>query len=284
MLSFALLALLALVALASRGEQPLLGRDGAAREPSTTFFDYLFSVSLAVAVVGFALALWALLTGKGGERQEQRKNVKLLGTVFICAIFIGIALGVRFADLNLERAGNGGSIRNPNTSTESVEPRSPAPSRAPEFRWLPAILVFGAALAGAAVLIAATRRRRQPGLPTTDRRFVDELAALLDDTLDDLRAEPDPRRAVIAAYARTERALAAYAFARRPFEAPLEYLDRIAAPLHERLPSARRLVFELTHLYERAKFSSHAVDAEMKDDAIRTLATLRDELRGAEAA
>jgi hypothetical protein len=89
---------------------------------------------------------------------------------------------------------------------------------------------------------------------------------------------------VIAAYARTEQALAGYGFPRRPFEAPLEYLDRIAAPLQERQPSARRLVFELTHLFERAKFSAHAVDAEMKHDAIRTLAALRDELREPEAA
>ena len=116
-------------------------------------------------------------------------------------------------------------------------------------------------------------RRRTPEL-LTDAELSDELAALLDDTLDDLRAEPDPRRAVIAAYARTERALGAYGFPRRSFEAPLEYLDRIAAPLHEVQPSARRLVFELTHLFERAKFSSHAIDAEMKDDAIATLGGL----------
>jgi hypothetical protein len=106
-------------------------------------------------------------------------------------------------------------------------------------------------------------------------------AALLDETLDDLRAEPDPRRAVIAAYARMERALAAYGFARRAFEAPLEYLDRISSPLHERLPPARRLVFELTHLYERAKFSLHEIDVAMKHDAITRLEFLRDELREA---
>jgi hypothetical protein len=35
-------------------------------------------------------------------------------------------------------------------------------------------------------------------------KLVAELAALLDDTLDDLRAEPDPRRAIVAAYAHME--------------------------------------------------------------------------------
>ena len=57
------------------------------------------------------------------------------------------------------------------------------------------------------------------------------LADVLDETLDDLRAETDPRRAVIAAYARMERALAAYGLPRSPAEAPDEYLQRIFADL-----------------------------------------------------
>ena len=57
------------------------------------------------------------------------------------------------------------------------------------------------------------------------------LADVLEETLDDLRAEQDPRRAVIAAYARMERALAAYGLPRNPSEAPDEYLQRIFADL-----------------------------------------------------
>jgi hypothetical protein len=37
-------------------------------------------------------------------------------------------------------------------------------------------------------------------------------------------------------------------------------------------------VRRLTLLFERAKFSSHEVDATMKEDAIATLASLRAEL------
>ena len=69
-------------------------------------------------------------------------------------------------------------------------------------------------------------------------RFCPALADVLDETLDDLRAETDPRRAVIAAYARMERALAAYGLPRRPSEAPDEYLQRIFADL-EVEPSLR---------------------------------------------
>ena len=56
-------------------------------------------------------------------------------------------------------------------------------------------------------------------------------AAAVDESLDDLRAEPDPRRAVIAAYARLERVLAAHGLPRKPAEAPLEYLGRMLAEL-----------------------------------------------------
>ena len=45
------------------------------------------------------------------------------------------------------------------------------------------------------------------------------------------------------------------------------------------MPAAQLLAGELTRLYERAKFSPHAIDADMKADAIEALETLRDELR-----
>ena len=106
-----------------------------------------------------------------------------------------------------------------------------------------------------------------------------ELAAALDESLDDLRAEPDPRRAVIAAYARLERVLAAHRLPRRPAEAPLEYLGRMLAALSVSPQAARRL----TDLFERAKFSQHAVGPDMKEEAISALETVRDDLLAARA-
>ena len=49
-----------------------------------------------------------------------------------------------------------------------------------------------------------------------DAALAEALEDVLDESLDDLRAEPDPRRAVIAAYARLERVLAAHGLPRRP--------------------------------------------------------------------
>ena len=105
----------------------------------------------------------------------------------------------------------------------------------------------------------------------------ERLAAVLDETLDDLRAEQDARRAVIAAYARMERVLAAHGVPRRPSEAPLEYLARALRDLD--VPASAAL--DLTELFERAKFSPHPIDAAMKDEAIGALATVRDDLRAA---
>ena len=61
----------------------------------------------------------------------------------------------------------------------------------------------------------AQRRRRALGGDDTGL-LAEALADVLEETLDDLRAERDPRRAVIAAYARLERTLAAFGLPRRP--------------------------------------------------------------------
>jgi hypothetical protein len=196
--------------------------------------------------------------------------------VFLVAVLVALVIAARQMDLDPRPLGSDESARGRPTSTAMEA--GPQRARPPEFRWAPLLLLGATGLATVAVLAARRRARLRRQAPTSDLELADELALLLDETLDDLRAEPDPRRAVIAAYARTERALAANGLPRRTFEAPLEYLDRIATPLHDRVPSALRLVFELTHLYERAKFSPHAIDAEMKADAIATLETLRGEL------
>ena len=102
---------------------------------------------------------------------------------------------------------------------------------------------------------------------------------MLADTLDDLRQERDPRKAVISAYARMERTFAAYRVPRDPAEAPLEYMARAL----DRLSVSGAAVRRLTLLFERAKFSPHVVDRGMKDEAIETLAALRSELEANDA-
>ena len=85
---------------------------------------------------------------------------------------------------------------------------------------------------------------------------------------------PDPREAVIACYARMERALAEAGSARRADEAPLELLARVLAEQYVPEGDVRRL----TELFEEARFSSHPVTDEMRAAARRSLANVADAL------
>jgi hypothetical protein len=89
--------------------------------------------------------------------------------------------------------------------------------------------------------------------------------------LDALRREPDPRRAIIAAYAAMERSLSNAGLGRHPWEAPIEYLRRVLAGAL----GDPKDVQTMTHLFEVAKFSLHEVHESMRSDAIEALERIR---------
>jgi hypothetical protein len=143
------------------------------------------------------------------------------------------------------------------------------------FRWEELVAVLGL-LIGLAVLAAATRSRLGQG---AERRPAPELlAAALDESLDDLRADPDLRGAIIAAYARMETALAAAGLPRDPAEAPLEYVERTLLTLDTSAEAVRTL----TDLFVWARFSQHEPEPSMRDEAVDALVAVRDELRASE--
>jgi hypothetical protein len=123
----------------------------------------------------------------------------------------------------------------------------------------------------AAPVAAPRRLAPKPEPEEMVRRFY----SLIDDTLDDLRAEPDPRRAVIAAYARMEGGLGALGIERELSETPFEYLARVL----ERLSVSDAAARQLTELFERAKFGAGPVDVTMKEQAVTALETIREEAK-----
>jgi hypothetical protein len=126
-------------------------------------------------------------------------------------------------------------------------------------------------LAGVAI-VRARQRGREPG--SEPRATVAEGAR---DAAAAAAIPADPRAAVLAAYARMEAALATVGLARRPSDAPREYLARLEAGLGGgRAPAAR-----LTELFERARFSPHPVGEDLRHEAIGALETLRAELEAA---
>jgi hypothetical protein len=140
--------------------------------------------------------------------------------------------------------------------------------------WLWASVGSALALLGVGGVSHLVRSRRRP--PADDEDEVARVVSVVvDDSIDDLLHEHDARRAVIACYARMERTLARLDLRREPFEAPLEYLERVLIRLRASARSAQRL----THLFEEAKFSHHVVDEHMRRDAIAALSSLRQELQ-----
>jgi hypothetical protein len=133
--------------------------------------------------------------------------------------------------------------------------------------------IAGLAAAAGLALLATQFTGRQRAVPDGDAQ-TGHLLALLDDSLEDLRRDPDPRRAVIATYARMERGLAARGVSRDPADTPLEYLSRILAAHRVSEPAASRL----TELFEQAKFSNHVIDEEIRWEAIAALEAVKAEL------
>jgi hypothetical protein len=138
------------------------------------------------------------------------------------------------------------------------------------------VLVLGSLLLGIVVTTAGAVAYGRSNREALDEeaQLARALGEVLSDSLEDLRAERDPRKAVIRAYARMEQTFAAYGVPREEHETPLEYVARVLDSLRVSSFAVRRLV----QLFERAKFSPHTIETSMKDDAIEALAGLRSEL------
>jgi len=272
----AVIVLVAVVAVASGGSTPR-GAVGAHR-PSEGFLDAvvsLFVVGMAIATV--LVAVMVSFFGRyqpDGSPRKRKSTVQSLVTFLVAMALLTIvvrslagSVGPRLRPPAPQGAAGGGDSS-----------ASPA-GYEPDFTVWPVVAV--AALAGIAAvawwLAARGRRQSREPLGTTP---AEALADVLAETLDDLRAERDPRRAVIAAYARMERALAASGLPREPSEAPEEYLRRILSDLAVTGRAAARL----TSLFAWARFSGHDVRPEMKNEAIETLEQVQHELAAADAA
>src|SRR5262249_8137833 len=92
------------------------------------------------------------------------------------------------------------------------------------------IVTFGAvvviALAGAAGVAGGRRPRAFDDDDADDNRQLLRARTVFDASLADLEAEPDPRAAIIGAYARLLDGFDECGLGRRPSEAPLEHMGR----------------------------------------------------------
>lgn len=270
----ALTALLAAVAVASRAHRPGGGSGGGSADTGRVVFEYAASVMFVLFPLGALFVLWVLSMGRRQKLIEDtglRRNVVTVLTIGV--LILPATLLVR----HYIKYNGGGAAKPPaapGTLTDGRDGRA-AQNKQPEFQWLPALivgsLIFGVAGAGA---IAVVLKRQRGADWDREAELMHALDEVLGDTLEDLRAERDPRKAVIGAYARMEKLFAAHQVPREEAETPQQYVERVLARLQVSSFAVRRL----TELYERARFSPHTVDAGMKDDAIAALEGLRAEL------
>ena len=93
------------------------------------------------------------------------------------------------------------------------------------------------------------------------------LVEAVEESLGDLRTEPDARRAIIRSYARFERAAAATGLRRRPWQTPMEFMHEALSEL----PAPRASIRALTALFELARFSDRTLGAGDRDRALDAL-------------
>jgi hypothetical protein len=273
-LALVVTALLAVVALAAHG-RPLGAGAAHGNGLPFSFWDYVYTslVILAVPLLVGVLAAVVFLRGKGARRPSFGR--RLISMLALYALLLVLVFALRHAHVHLHR-----QTQPPATVGRVKPPQSGRPSAGTHtlrFRWDELAIVLGLLLVLATgAILAARRARPDPAKPL--ELAPEALAAALDESLDDLRADPDLRRAIVAAYARMETALAAAGLPRRPAEAPLEYLERALLALDTSAEAVRRL----TDLFEWARFSQHEPEPSMRDDAVEALVAVRDELRASE--
>lgn len=268
------LALVAIVAVAATGSTS--SGSGTSAPPADTLLDTIFSLLLLFSVAWVAIAVFSLARWREHEWTAPRRRNDIRAIAMLLAFGFALALYVRERGWHLTfdprqtplDRGEGGAAP-PGFDA------GPDPGYQFQFAWLPVVAVLVLAAIGVAALVLSSRRGKPP---SPNAELAAELALTLDLTLDDLRAEADPRRAVIAAYARMERALGASGIPRRASEAPLEYMHRALRQLR----AGARPVRRLTGLFAVAKFSQHPVDSEMKQDAISALEEVGRDLAAAD--
>ena len=248
---------LVVVAMAARSYQPFGGEGGGRRAPSTTFLDGAFTVIFVLGGLAALVAVWAWFHALRSRPQGRRNRAsvclprrRLPGDHPDCGDRrpghpserrLAWATGEPRISCFLgrwSRSSRGRNSRKSEIQSSSGRLQSGWPSSSRLRSWPPSSI---------------DRRRDRRGRRTPEQ--LEELGRALDEAIDDLRRDPDPRRAVIAAYARMEQALTSYGFPRRPSEAPYEYLRRVGRELEAEEPVAA-----LTELFEVAKFSEHSVD------------------------
>ena len=276
LVAFGLLALLGVVAFASRS-----GFSGSSNaKPTPGYVSYAFSAFLIVFVLMIPIAAYTfIMTAREGHVGRKSFKSRVIQNFATAVIFGAIAVVVIY--LKRHHATlfhvNGKALKNISAHTSSGHSGKPGAFQ-PTFEWPVLVVSFAVLAVGGAYAYRAHRARKRRTAVPLEPSVAEDFATTIGDAITELEAEPDARRAVIAAYARMEGVLGRHGLRRKPSDTPVEYLGRVLGGLTSRSDSVGRL----THLFEEAKFSRHEIDDEMKRDAIDALRAIRTDLQEAD--
>jgi hypothetical protein len=229
----------------------------------------------ALGVVGLAAAALAVVvlvlvfTGERNRRPQFGRPPNFLRNLLAMVLLAALAVAV----IPLRRAAEP-ATREP----EAAPPATASTGDSSDDGGVPWPVLALAGVVVSALGWAAWTARRRRAVPSADVAEGDTqrqaAGRAFDASLADLEAEPDPRRAIIAAYARLLDGLAACGLGRRQAEAPEEHLRRALLALRVRAEPMRVLV----ELFGEARFSEHEVTAGDKAVAIDAFRSARDDL------
>lgn len=279
-------ALLAVTAVASRSP---LSSEGQAVAPvgggrsqinAPPWALVLVAGGAGLALLGvIALIRWELPRRHPRDEPPPRRVFAFPLAARIMALLIPLLLGAVLVVAAIEGSRARTPLRPPSgkllpRTGKAPKPRQPSSYNPPTWI-LPAVV--GVVLGGGGAVLLVVALRRRVGEPVELRPVFGVEAALgeaVEESLEGLRSEPDPRRAVIAAYRRMEATLARAGLPRRAWEAPREYAGRV----ENHLELSAGPLETLTALFERARFGVGRVDESLRERAIQALVELRDEL------
>jgi len=273
-------ALIAIVALASRSASTPSDGVSIDLSPSITIIRVIGYVAIALGTVLLPLS-FAYARAKARKARAEREAllrhqlepvpwwVRAIGLTVLAAMFVfQIAVVLAFIGELRKQAAAGGAGSPGGLRTLDTSALGQAHDDLTSITI--ALVVIAVIVVAALYLSFRWRILEQPtGVDAGGRRAA--MAEAVDLSLDAIRGEPDPRRAVIAAYVAMERSLSRAGMGRHRSEAPLEYLRRvIAAPT-----GASEDVRTVTLLFQHARFSHHVVEEAMRSRAIDSLGRIR---------
>jgi hypothetical protein len=257
--------------------------EGLAMRVSVLLPDWLVIASVAALSIS-SLIFIALVWSRGGGdededevQQEPQRTSPALATLFFFLtltppILLAWAILTQSDGSGIWGLLTGGPLSNVFAQFDA-EPAVPASPITTGLIGTIALLAGFGSLSLVLWLYFAAQPRRRPGVAGFPRK---PLATAVEDSLEDLQREVDPRTAIIKIYCNFERALAGVDFARRPWQTPIEFMHLTLA----RMPLPPSAVASITRLFELARFSHSRLGAEERDSAWRSLIEIRAALDG----